>query len=177
MAKKKTKKLEGELAALLVPDKKDNQVARSLQLKKALVVHSRKKSWSKLFKQRYEETENPLAIWDCYLHARKLGEPVPEFVHVYLERAAENLLNTDNNLKTVGRCLELNIKKKNKGGHSAFTQYADHLERRKAVFAVYQAINDKPELEIDDVCDAIARKHNLVVDGGTVKKWYYTVKL
>ena len=137
----------------------------------------RDRKWAELFRQRYEDTGNPLALWDCYIPARKSGEPVPEFVLEYLDRAAAALLNTDNDIKAVGRCLELNVGKTNKGGHSAFTQYGDHLTRRQAVFAVYQELEDHPGLKVDDACAKVANRLRLPVDGGAVLKWYSQTKL
>jgi hypothetical protein len=179
---KARKKLSDEMAALLVPKKKENPAARALQLKDALtrhnVIHNRKKRWAGEFKQRYEETNNPLALWDCYMHARKIGEPVPEFVLEYLDRVAGNLLNVDNDIKTAGRCLELKANKSGKqGGHSAFTQYDDYLTRRAAVFAVYQKLESQPKLSVMKACKKVAEKCPLAGNGETVFQWYKQINL
>jgi hypothetical protein len=178
MAKKRTKKLSSEIAPLIkkkrVGDPKE-QILNAFGRYNAF--HERNEKWKSQFKTRYTEKENPLALWDCYDYARKMGEAIPDFVLEYFDRVAGNLFKGDNNLKSVGHCLELNVKKKNKGGHSAFTQYRSYLERRKAVFSVYQKIEDKPEMSVEAACYQVAEEQSLPVDGATVFKWYCTKEL
>ena len=159
MAKQRTKTLSPGVAPLIKKKAAGGQTQRVLaKVARYNAFHERNKNWESQLEERYAETENPLALWDCYIHARSSKEAIPEFVLEYFDRVAYNLLKSDNNLKAVGRCLELNLKKKNKGGHSAFRQYADYLEGRKAVFAVYQKLENHPEMAVKDACYAVTNK-------------------
>ena len=178
MAKKRTKKLSSEIAPLIKKKKADGPKEQVMDaVARYNAFHERYENWASEFKSRYAETENPLALWDCYNYARGMGEAIPEFVLEYFDRIAHNLLKSDNDLKSVGHCLELNVKKKNKGGHGAFKQYADYLERRKTVFAVYQKLEDKPGMAVKAACYEVAKEQGLPVDFETVLKWYSTIKL
>ena len=175
MARKRTKKLSPALASLVTPQ---NASDEQLLMKECCGI-ARKDNWAENFQLRYQNTGNPLSVWDCYLFARRNKEPVPDFVFEYLDQVAEKLLKTDNDLKSVGWCLEFDLGRKDKGGRSAFTQYADYLKRRETVFAVHKELSANPKLSIESACELVADKfqYKKKVKSDTIKKWYVTIKL
>lgn len=180
MGKKRAKALPDELLALIAEKKADTAPERVKQLKKRLQTVSakedREKRWPDEFQKRYEKTKNPLAAWDCYSYSRKKNAPIPEFVLSYLDRVAKGLLNPDNDIKAVPLCLEFNAQKRG-GGHGDFRQYADFLQKREAVFQVYQTMEYEPGLTIEKVCDKVAAAFpRLMVTGETIKKWKSQIK-
>ena len=176
MPKKITPKtLPGRLAPLFVnPSKQGNQEA---QLKAFFEQHNAwiewRKRWAGNLHARYRKTGNPLACWDAYSLARKKGEPIPEWVLAYFDRAARNLLSPKNEAKDVPRCLEFSDGK-TKGGHGSFAQYDNYLRRRAAVSLVIQELNGNLKLTLQDACESVARQNpKLMIDALTLKKWYY----
>ena len=175
MGKIRTKNLPEEFSALIIEKKADTAPERVKQLKNFLQTitakQDRAKRWPDEFHKRYEKTKNPLAAWDCYIHSRKEKAPIPEFVLGYFDRVAQGLLNPGNDIKAVALCLEFNAPKRG-GGHGDFRQYADFLQRRWAVFQVYQTMEDEPGLTIEKACDKVAAAFPcLMVSGETIKKW------
>ena len=91
----------------------------------------------------YEQTGNPLYVWNARQTCRQGGIPTPEWIETYLDDVTTSLLNIRNSEGGVGPKRVVHaLGLKTGGGPSRFKQYEKSEQRRSAI-ALIRAMKDR----------------------------------
>jgi hypothetical protein len=96
-------------------------------------------------KARYEETKNPLYIWEAIYHSRKDDRPIKAWIRKYLVEVSENILK----IERPKRKTDVSIKEalKIKSGRQ-FSEY-ENIRKIVEVHDYIHAIYHKPYIKIE----------------------------
>ena len=122
---------------------------------------------------RFEHSGNPLAVWDAFLHARWLKEPVPEWVLAHFEKTAEKLLKVPKGKPPAHVMTALGLQTHGKG--NAFTRYLDEITRWKVVRRCIQLHEDDPKRNYEQIyMDVVEEFFDKGIDLQirTVEEWF-----
>jgi len=136
-------------------------------------VPNKRQAWLDALEREYEETENPLCVWDAWSLARGWGHAVPSWVLAYMDDTAKMLLRSENKTKDVPSILGFTPALSRP--KSAFESYTHLRAKTFAVTRVKMLLRENP----DDV-EALAKAALAVEDRygfrpeeSTVRRWYY----
>jgi hypothetical protein len=146
--------------------------------KQGHVAHHTK--WSKEVQNYFEETGNPLFAWEGYLHARKAGVPVPEWILEHLDMVAGRLLKWDEKqakAKDLRKCLGFG----SGAGPGPWKTFQSFWIKKNALAFVMVALEKDPSLRsIPDACSKAADQMKLYfgreIEPDTIETWYKQFK-
>ncbi len=137
------------------------------------IIQQQKKRSLDGFKLDYEETGNPLAVWDAYQFVRENSLPLPEWILKYLDGTAKRLMRTDNKANKLDWCFGFD----SSGGSGPWKQYKSYRERIIAISYVIDQINKNDGKPMDDIfrgaAQCVKEEWGTDINFETVKQWFY----
>ena len=137
------------------------------------VIQRQKKRSLDGFRLDYEETGNPLAVWDAYLFVRENSLPLPEWILKYLDGAARRIMRTDNRANKLSWCFGFD----SSGGPGPWKRYKSYRERIIAISYVIDQINKNDGKSMDDIffdaAQCVEDEWGTEIGFETVKQWFY----
>lgn len=124
-------------------------------------------------RKRFEHGGNPLSAWDAFLLARRMKEPIPEWVLAYFEKAGEALCKLPKGKTSSHVMTALGIQTRGKG--NAFSRYLDEITRWRVVRRCVQLHEEKPGWAYEQIYMDVA---NEFYDKGvdlqirTIEEWF-----
>jgi DNA-binding transcriptional MerR regulator len=122
---------------------------------------------------------NPLLVWEAYRHCRKNNISVPEWVHRYLDDAAQKLLaihSTEGLDWDIAKALGL---KTDGGKGTYFSRYKETKLKLDAVSKVMERIEKNKEgvlTACGTVANEIEQEEGLFYEAKTISNWYYELR-
>ena len=137
------------------------------------------------YRQSFDETNNPLYIWEAYRLCRHFDKPWPDYVveymnwiMEYLDGVANGLLNNKGN-KPSDCALHLGFELKD-GGPSQFRQYETARNMEYIVGEVINFLNMDKKASLEDAYHEISKNfkeiHKEPISEAAIKDWYLKKK-
>jgi hypothetical protein len=127
----------------------------------------RRKSALDELKHGWDETENPLFVWNAWQFSREAGLPVPEWVDEYFDGCARALLSYPNEAKDIPALIGF-VKK------APFKTFRDELIRREAVSIVRQEFekDQKTVTAYRVAANVMLQRYGFDFSERTIENWH-----
>ena len=101
----------------------------------------------------FADADNPYFAWEAYSLCREFGAPVPDWVLVYLDRAARALLSGEDERRALGF--------KSERGRSGKLKEYRRVERDvRLALDVDRELRSMPQSKLVIACELVAERHN-----------------
>lgn len=126
----------------------------------------------------FEQTKNPLFVWDCYALCRRLNKPVPSWIFEYFDSVASKMMNRNNNAGKLPEILGFKemCKDGKQYGGKAWPQYLSYTTGREVAARVVRYLRENPGVTIEVACEKVLALREMRLPpwytAKEVHKWY-----
>jgi len=151
-------------------------ISQEIEAKKRVATYRLPK-----LQHHYQETGNPLFIWEAYQETRKALLPIPGWVAEYLDQVAERAITVEQYSPEVTEYI-MGFRKTpdgpgTGGGASLIKQRKTYSRKMNTIIHAIFMKKGRPEMSLDDICNFLANEmqegDGIDITGDTIKKWYY----